>query len=138
MLQYRTYTEFNSLYNTPPTYAIYVLERYLAWIERSGGVEAMHHRAKGRASAVYQALDAHPLYQMYADIPARSLMNVTFGIEDPAIKSAFLKEALHRGLHGLAGHKVLGGMRISLYNGCTDASVHELVSYLEDFGRKWG
>lgn len=138
LLAYKTYEKNQSLYNTPATFAIYVAERYLAWIEEQGGVAEMERRSRARAELVYRCIDEHSIYRPYAASAHRSLMNATFTLPTPESEKQFLKEAESAGLIGLKGHKLLGGMRASLYNALSQEAVVDLVTFMTDFGKRWG
>lgn len=137
LLSYKTYAKHQSLYNTPATIAIFVAERYLAWMEEQGGVAEMERRSRQRAELVYRALDELPLFQPYAMPEYRSLMNATFTLPSPEIENRFLNEAEAAGLYGLKGHKLLGGMRASLYNALSHRAVDDLVTFMRDFAQRW-
>jgi phosphoserine aminotransferase len=137
LLSYQTYAKNQSLYNTPATFAIFVAERYLAWIENLGGLAEMHRRARERAQRVYACIDEFPVYLPYAEPASRSLMNATFRIEDSEREKKFLKEAESAGLFGLKGHKLLGGIRVSMYNGLSMGAIEDLTSFMKEFAIRW-
>jgi phosphoserine aminotransferase len=133
MLQYRTHADENSLYNTPPTFGIYVLGLMLKWLKSQGGLEAMARRNEEKAGKLYAYLDQSRLFRATAEPGSRSLMNVTFVTGQPAVDDAFLKRATREGLDGLKGHRSVGGMRASLYNAFPSAGVDALIALLRDF-----
>jgi phosphoserine aminotransferase len=137
LLAYRTYEKHQSLYNTPATFPIYVAERYLAWIEEQGGVTEMERRSRSRAELVYRCIDENPLYQPYAASAYRSLMNATFTLPTHECEKKFLSEAESAGMVGLKGHKLLGGIRASLYNALSHDAVVDLVTFMTDFAKRW-
>lgn len=137
LLSYRTYAQNRSLYNTPATFALFVAERYLAWIEAEGGVAEMERRSIERAEQVYRCIDDHALYQPYASPEHRSRMNATFSLRSPDLEKQFLTEALHAGLLALKGHKLLGGIRVSMYNGLEPGAIEQLVTFMKDFASRW-
>lgn len=137
LLSYRTYANNRSLYNTPATFALFVAERYLAWIEAEGGIAEMEHRSKERAEMVYGCIDHHPLYQPYASLHNRSRMNATFSLRTPELEKQFLAEAHDAGLMALKGHKLLGGIRISMYNALEVQAIECLVGFMKDFAERW-
>ncbi len=118
MLDYRTYAEHGSLYNTPPVFAIYVLMLVTRWIrDEIGGLESMFERNRDKAALLYEAIDASGgFYTGHADPGSRSLMNVTFRLPTPDLESSFLAEAAEADLVELRGHRSVGGIRASIYN----------------------
>lgn len=116
-LRYATHAEKQSLYNTPPVFAIYVLDKVLSWISAQGGVEVMEKLTGEKASLIYREIDeSGGYYATPVDRRARSSVNVVFRLPDAAATERFLAEASRRGLHGLKGHRSVGGIRVSLYN----------------------
>jgi len=138
MLQYRTYVAQRSMYNTPPTFGIYVIGEVMAWIEAEGGVDALAARNAAKARLLYDHLDRSALFRGAAPVESRSTMNVTFRLPTEALERAFLDEATAAGLDGLAGHRSVGGMRASLYNAFPLAGVEALVGLMADFERRHG
>jgi phosphoserine aminotransferase len=135
MLDYRTHIEHGSIYNTPPVFAIYVTLLVTRWLRYEiGGLEAMERINRAKAQRLYAALETHPdFYRCRAAVADRSDMNVVFSLANPALESAFLAEAEAVGLHGLEGHRTIGGLRASLYNAVTLEAVDDLCEYLEEF-----
>jgi phosphoserine aminotransferase len=133
MLQYRTHADENSLYNTPPTFGIYVLGLMLKWLKAQGGLAAIARQNEAKAGKLYQFLDQSRLFRATAEKGSRSLMNVTFVTGQPALDDAFLKRATREGLDGLKGHRSVGGMRASIYNAFPAAGVDALIALLSDF-----
>lgn len=146
MLAYKTHAENGSMYNTPPCYTIYVLGKVLHWIEKNGGAEGMAKRNREKADLLYGYLDASDFYHATAEKGSRSLMNVPFltkystGATDEAslakekeINSAFVKEAEAAGLVNLKGHRLVGGMRASIYNAMTLDGVKALIAFMDKF-----
>lgn len=140
MLDYRTHIDTRSVYNTPPVFAIYVLMLVTRWLrDEVGGVAAMAQINREKARAVYGALDAHPgFYRVHAARENRSTMNVAFRLPDPATEARFLDAATRDGLHGLEGHRSIGGLRASLYNAVTPDAAQSLAQWLGDFVRQYG
>lgn len=136
MLRYGVHADNDSLYNTPSTLAIYVLERVCAWIEEQGGPEAVGAKVDARAAKLYAAIDASSLFRGRAAPASRSRVNVTFTTGDPELDLRFVREAEQEGLLGLKGHKSVGGLRASLYNAQSDEAVDALVAFLADFERR--
>ncbi len=135
LLQYRTYVKEKSLYNTPPTLAIYMVGQVLKWIEDSGGLVAMAERNAEKARILYDFLDQSELFKGSVHPDSRSLMNVCFRTPSDEMDARFVSEASKRGLDGLKGHRSAGGMRASLYNACAKASVEALVAFMKEFER---
>ena len=133
MLQYRTYVKERSLYNTPPTFAIYMVGLVLKWIRASGGLGAMADRNASKAKILYDFLDQSTLFAGTVDRDSRSLMNVCFRCPTEQLDAKFVAEATAKGLDGLKGHRSAGGMRASLYNACTRGSVEALVTFMKEF-----
>ena len=133
MLQYRTFAANQSMYNTPPTFAIYVLAEVLAWVKQLGGLPAMAARNAAKAALLYAELDRSPVFTGVARPDARSQMNVTFRARSPGEDAAFVAFATARGLSGLAGHRSVGGMRASIYNAMELGGVEALVECMREF-----
>ena len=135
MLQYRTYVKERSLYNTPPTFAIYMVGQVLKWIKGSGGLAGMAERNRAKAAILYDFLDRSALFRGTVERDSRSLMNVCFRTASEELDARFVKEATQRGFEGLKGHRSAGGMRASLYNACPPESVEALVAFMREFER---
>jgi phosphoserine aminotransferase len=135
---YKTVADNDSMYNTPPTYGIYVAGLVFKWIKAQGGVAAMEARNAAKAELLYSCLDSTGFYRAHVDKACRSRMNVTFFLQDERLNDAFLKGADARGLVQLKGHRVVGGMRASLYNAMPLEGVQALVAYLKDFEARHG
>lgn len=136
MLNYRTFLESDSLYNTPPTFAIYVVNEVLHWVERLGGLAAIERMNRDKADLLYKVLDNSSVYQPYVVPNDRSLMNITFRVKDAALEKRFLTEAEQAGFIGLPGHRLVGGVRASLYNACPRAAVEALTEFMVEFERR--
>jgi phosphoserine aminotransferase len=135
MLQYRTHAGERSLYNTPPTFGIYVMGEVFKWIEGQGGLAAMAEQNEGKARLLYDYLDSSDFFRGTAQPDSRSRMNVCFRAPTEELEEKFVKEAGKRGLDGLKGHRSVGGMRASIYNACPRASVEALVVFMKEFER---
>ncbi|NJK88061.1 MAG: 3-phosphoserine/phosphohydroxythreonine transaminase [Myxococcales bacterium] len=136
ILRFQTHADAQSLYHTPPTFAVYLLRYVLEWIEAEGGAEGMERRNREKQARLYGAIDAHPaLYSTHVERDARSWMNVVFHLPNEALEERFLAGAEERGLHGLRGHRTFKGVRASLYNAIELAQVDRLVEWMNDFGR---
>lgn len=146
MLSYKTHADAGSMYNTPPCYTIYVLGKVLHWIEKNGGAEGMLKRNREKADYLYNFLDSSDFYHATAEKGSRSLMNVPFltkysaGATDEAslakekeINDKFVKEAAAAGLVNLKGHRLVGGMRASIYNAMSLDGVKALVEFMKKF-----
>jgi phosphoserine aminotransferase len=130
---WKTVAEHESMYNTPPTYSIYIAGLVFAWLKRNGGVAVMEQRNIEKARLLYQALDADDFYQNRVAPECRSRMNVPFYLRDQSLNDKFLAGAKARGLLQLKGHKSVGGMRASIYNAMPIEGVQALVDYLNEF-----
>jgi phosphoserine aminotransferase len=128
----------DSMINTPPTYAIYLAGLVFGWLEEQGGVAAMATLNQAKADLLYGCLDASGFYRTRIVPVDRSRMNVTFHLPDPALDAPFLAGARAAGLLNLKGHRVVGGMRASIYNAMPIEGVRTLVSYLREFERSKG
>jgi phosphoserine aminotransferase len=135
MLQYRTHAAESSLYNTPPTFGIYVMGEVFKWIQSQGGLSAMAERNEAKARLLYDYLDSSEFFRGTAQPDSRSLMNVCFRGPSEELEAKFISEATKRGLDGLKGHRSVGGMRASIYNACSPESVQALVAFMKEFER---
>jgi len=138
LYDYATYAAHKSLYNTPATFSWYLAGLAFAWIRGQGGVAAMEVNAMRRSACLYDAIDASGFYSNPVPAEFRSRMNVPFILADPALDQAFLAAAHDAGLEALAGHRSVGGMRASLYNGMPDAGVATLIDFMQEFARRHG
>jgi len=127
-----------SMNNTPNTYGIYVIDQVCKWIEERGGLSVMEAQNRTQAETLYAAIDGSPFYQGKAQKASRSWMNVTFTTGDDALDTLFWTSAQDEGLSGLKGHRIVGGLRASLYNAQTNDAVQALVSYMAEFERTHG
>ncbi len=133
VFNYAVQSKSDSMYNTPPTYAIYIAGLVFQWLKARGGVPAMEQVNIAKAALLYNALDASDFYVTKVAKNCRSRMNVPFFLRDESRNAAFLKGADERGLLQLKGHRVVGGMRASIYNAMPIEGVQALVSYLAEF-----
>ncbi len=141
LLQYRTHIKENSLYHTPPTFAVYVVGLVLEWIESEGGVQGMEKRNEAKANLLYGAIEASGgFYHCPVENSSRSKMNVVFRVAggDELMEKQFASEAAAAGLVGTPGHRSVGGMRVSLYNAVEPAAVEALTSFMREFQRTRG
>lgn len=139
MLDYKTHADADSMYNTPPTYGIYMAGLVFQWLKRNGGVAAMEKTNIAKAKLLYDAIDAsNGFYSCPVAKIDRSRMNVPFKTADAAQDAEFLKQAEARGLLQLKGHKLAGGMRASIYNAMPLAGVQALVDFMGEFAQRKG
>jgi len=136
MLNYETYTKNNSLYNTPPTFAIYITMLLMEWLKEQGGVAAIEERNKEKANLLYKAIEDSKLFYSNVKREDRSLMNIPFMTDSDELNKLFVKEAEQEGLHQLKGHRSVGGMRASIYNAMPIEGVKALVDFMNEFERK--
>jgi phosphoserine aminotransferase len=133
MLDYATHVKADGIYNTHPTFAVWLMGKVLAWLKREGGVAAMAERNRAKAQMLYNEIDRSGFWRGHAAADARSWMNVTFRAPDEAAETAFLAGARARGMVGLEGHRSVGGIRASIYNAMPLSSVEALVSWMREF-----
>jgi phosphoserine aminotransferase len=138
MLDYRTHVENGSLYNTPNTWGIYILNLVCKWLKGKGGLEGMERENEAKAALLYDAIDATDFYRGHAAPEARSLMNVTFRLPTEDLEKQFVQEATAAKLDGLKGHRSVGGLRASIYNAFPREGVEALVEFMKEFERKNG
>ena len=137
MLDYRVHAG-GEMFNTPPVFAVYIVEKVLRWIEDHGGLAAMTARNDEKAAALYGAIDATGFYRGTARPDSRSKMNVTYRLPSEELEARFIKEAKEEGLMALKGHRSVGGIRASIYNAVGLESVEALVAFMREFERKNG
>lgn len=134
MLSYKNHIENDSLYNTPPTFGIYMIDLVMQWLNENGGISAIEEKNKEKAALIYDLIDESDFYCSPVEKESRSLMNVVFRIKnDEALESKFLEGAKKLQLDGLKGHRSVGGLRASIYNALPRESVEALVSYMKQF-----
>jgi phosphoserine aminotransferase len=138
MLDYRTHVENSSLYNTPNTWGIYILNLVCKWLKGKGGLAGMQRDNEAKAKLLYDAIDAGDFYRGHAAPESRSLMNVTFRLPSEDLEKQFVKEATAARLDGLKGHRSVGGLRASIYNAFPREGVEALVEFMKEFERKNG
>jgi len=136
MLKYKTHTE--KIFNTPPVFAVYMVNLVLGWLEDKGGIEAMYEVNKEKVGLLYDEIDKDDFYKGAAEKDSRSLMNVTFNLANEDLEKKFISEAAKADLTGLKGHRSIGGIRASIYNACTLESVKTLVNFMQDFRKNNG
>jgi phosphoserine aminotransferase len=130
---YKIVADNGSMYNTPPTYAIYIAGLVFNWIKAQGGLKAMEAHNRAKAAVLYDQLDTSSFYVCPVARECRSLMNVPFKLKDESLDDAFLKGAQARGMVQLKGHRAVGGMRASIYNAMPIEGVQALVAYMKEF-----
>lgn len=138
LYDYKVQADHGSMYNTPPTYAMYIAGLVFQLLKREGGLAAMEQRNIAKATLLYDYLDASDFYHNPVALENRSRMNVPFTLSNPALDAAFLQGAQQQGLLQLKGHALVGGMRASIYNAMPLAGVQALVNYMQDFVNKQG
>lgn len=138
MLNYNTHIAKGSMFNTPPAFPIYVCMLTMRWLKEMGGIEAMEKHNQEKGALLYNEIDSNPLFKGAAAKEDRSLMNVTFTMNNPDLQDEFSALCKEANLMGLAGHRSVGGFRASIYNAMPKESIALLVSIMNDFGQKHG
>ncbi len=139
MLRYTTFANKNSMFNTPPCFAIYTVQLVLKWLEETiGGLDKMAALNRQKANLLYDYMDQSGFYKGTAEKGSRSLMNVTFRLPSEELEKAFVAEATENKLGGLKGHRSVGGCRASIYNPTPLAAVETLVDFMKTFEKKHG
>jgi phosphoserine aminotransferase len=139
MLDYRLQAEKESLYNTPPTFSIYMVGLVLKWLQSIGGLAEIERRNIEKSSLIYSAIDqSNGFYRGHAEVSSRSRMNVTFRLPTEDLENKFIKESTAAGLDGLKGHRSVGGLRASLYNALPLESAQALADFMQTFQSKNG
>ena len=138
-LQYKTFIEKDSAYNTPAVFCIYTLNKMLHWIERQGGVSEIEKRNIEKAKTIYDVIDeSGGFYKGHAEKAHRSRMNVTFNLETADAEKDFVSKAKEEGLIGVAGHRLVGGCRVSLYNAVTPADAAAMADFMKTYQKLHG
>ncbi len=136
MLRYKTHADAGSMYNTPPTYGIYICGKVFKWLLQMGGLEEMQRRNVEKADILYGYLDSSKVFHNQVVKKDRSIMNATFVTGDPELDARFVAEAAQAGFVNLKGHRSVGGMRASIYNAMPMEGVKKLVGFMESFEKK--
>ena len=136
MLRYKTHADAGSLYNTPPTYGIYICGKVFKWLKEMGGLEEMKKRNEKKAKLLYDFLDQSRLFKGTVEKKDRSLMNVPFITGNEEMDALFVKESKAAGLENLKGHRTVGGMRASIYNAMPVEGVEALVAFMKKFEKE--
>ncbi len=139
IFRFGVHADNNSLYNTPPTFAVYMVRNVLAWMRDVGGLAALEAANRQKAGILYGALDtASEFYRCPVEPGSRSVMNVVFRLPTEALEDRFVSEAKKAGMVGLKGHRSVGGIRVSMYNAIPPAAVQTLVDFMTDFAKRSG
>jgi phosphoserine aminotransferase len=138
MLSYAVHAENGSLYNTPPTFAVYILGLVAKWLRGKGGLAAMAAENQRKAAKLYAEIDRTGFFRGTAQREHRSLMNVTFRLASEELEKQFIKESTAAGLDGLKGHRSVGGMRASIYNAFPEEGIDALAQFMREFERTRG
>lgn len=133
IMNYQTSANNDSMYNTPPTYAWYLAGLVFQWLKELGGVKAIEKVNQAKAEILYQAIDASDFYQNHIESQYRSKMNIPFWLSDESLNEKFLTQAEQQGLMALKGHRIVGGMRASIYNAMPIEGVQKLVDFMQEF-----
>lgn len=137
MLSYQNYANNDSLYNTPPVFAIYMVNKTLHWIKAQGGVKAIAARNREKAQLIYEVIDnSRSFYRGHAEKNSRSLMNITFNLPTQELEKDFIAEGKKRGFIGIGGHRLVGGCRISAYNAVTPEACRALADFMKEYQAK--
>jgi phosphoserine aminotransferase len=137
IFRYKTHAETRSLYNTPPTFSVYLVRNVLSWLKDQGGLAVMEKRNREKGKVLYGAIDAAPdFYRCPVEKKARSLMNVVFRLPSEALEEQFVAEAKKAKMIGLKGHRSVGGIRASTYNAVSLEAVEALTAFMADFAKK--
>jgi len=138
VFDFRAVRDADSMLNTPPTYSIYLASLVFEWLENLGGVEAVQLANQAKAELLYSVIDELDFFSNPVQPVCRSLMNVPFVLKDASLDALFLEQAEQAGLHNLAGHRSVGGMRASIYNAMPKEGVDALVEFMRDFAKRYG
>ena len=138
LMNYNTYADSKSLYNTPPCLPIYVVGEVLKWIERQGGLKSIEERNVRKAGIIYDYLDQSSFYYGACEKDSRSLMNITFRIKNQDLEKQFIKDAAAAGFVELKGHRFVGGLRASIYNAFPEQGCKDLVAFMDKFAKSNG
>ena len=138
IFNYRTFAEKHSMYNTPNCFGIYVVNLVMKWIKSEGGIDKVEQANRKKAYLLYNVIDSSDFCKPHAKKDSRSLMNVTWRLNNEDLEKKFVSEAKNEGLIGVKGHRSVGGIRASIYNAMSVEGVEELVKFMEEFERKNG
>jgi phosphoserine aminotransferase len=138
MLNWQVAADSDSMYNTPPTFALYLAALVFDWLVEQGGLDAMEALNRRKAQKLYAMIDTSAFYANPVELESRSLMNVPFTLADANLDKLFLKESEAAGLLNLKGHRSVGGLRASIYNAVSEAAVDALIAFMQDFEQRNG
>ncbi len=139
MLKYTTFSSKNSMFNTPPCFAVYTIQLVLKWLEESvGGIEKMEEINRKKADILYSFMDSGDFYKGTAAMGSRSIMNITFRLPNEELEKTFIQQAVENGFGGMKGHRSVGGCRTSVYNATSVEAVESLVDFMKAFEKKNG
>jgi phosphoserine aminotransferase len=136
MFNYKVHADAHSIYNTPPTFIWYMIGLMFKWLKQQGGVSAIEKINQRKSEKLYKFVDGNDFYNNPIDKRYRSRMNVVFRLADENLNALFLQEANAAGLAGLKGHKLVGGMRASIYNPMPEAGIDALIAFMQDFAKR--
>lgn len=136
MFDYTNWLETDSMYNTPATFSWYVANLVMDWLIKEGGVEAIYRKNQKKSEKLYQFIDESDFYQNTIEASSRSRMNIPFLLADSTLEERFLEKAEEQGLMQLKGHRLVGGLRASLYNAMPESGVDALIKFMKDFQRQ--
>ncbi len=138
ILNYQIFAGKNSLYNTPNTFGVYLVNLVMHWIKSQGGIKVIEETNRRKAKLLYDQLDSSDFYKPHARKEDRSIMNITWRLPSEDVEKKFISEAIENGLVGLKGHRSVGGLRASIYNAMTIEGVQALVDFMKEFEKKNG
>jgi phosphoserine aminotransferase len=138
MTSYKIIGDKESLYNTPPTFAIYTVKLVLEWIKQQGGLTKVGEINQKKADTLYSIIDGSDFYRGTAQTGSRSIMNVTFRLPSEDLEQKFIAEATENRMIGLKGHRSVGGIRASIYNAVSELAVNTLAEFMKEFQQKNG
>lgn len=137
MLNYKTHVENDSMFNTPKTWGVYIINLVGRYLLKNGGLDKMYEINKNKAQLLYDCIDqSNGYYKGHAEKNSRSLMNVTFNLATPELEKKLIDEATKAGFNGLKGHRSVGGLRASLYNAFPTKGIEDLVAFMKNFQKK--
>jgi len=139
ILSYKVMVGKNSLYNTPNCFGIYMMNKILKWVEKSGGIKGIEDQNEQKATLLYNVIDAYPqFYISHVEKKSRSNMNVTFNLKSESLEARFISDAKNEGIIGVNGHRSIGGVRISIYNSHNVRDVEIVAQFMKNFVQKNG
>jgi len=136
MLRYKTHADKDSMFNTPPCFAVYCVGLVMKWLREIGGVEVIARMNREKAALIYDAIDGTDFYRGHAERDSRSMMNITFNLPSPELEAKFIAEAAAAGMDGLKGHRSIGGCRASVYNAFPKEGAEKLAGFMDRFARQ--